>query len=183
MLFVKRASKAVKVFYEAPIDKWRRDNSSVSLLRLSKWAKGRGFKPEGVPTSFGEVAWSEGGDMRWLRKDASHAVWGGLVREALRWGRRTQHKILGEAKTISYRDYARKWKANFWKGRKAIYRAAKEGPSKRVVMNTIRSERTGNIVTKPSEVRDEVFRGFSTEPPYKLSVPDGKREVTSPLTM
>jgi hypothetical protein len=42
MLFVKRSSKAAKVFYEAPIDKWRRDNSSSSLLRLSKWAKGRG---------------------------------------------------------------------------------------------------------------------------------------------
>ena len=121
--------------------------------------------------------------MRWLREDASHAAWGGLMREALKWGRRAHKEILSEAKAMSYTDYARKWRANFRKERKAIYRAAKEGPSKRVVTNTIRSERTGNIVTKPSEVRDEVFRGFSTDAPYKMSVPDVKREVTNPLTM
>ena len=47
----------------------------------------------------------------------------------------------------------------------------------------LRSERTGHVATKPSEVRDEVFKGFFTDPPYKMSVPDVKREVTSPLTM
>jgi hypothetical protein len=43
---------------------------------------------------------------------------------------------------MSYKEYARKWRAKFWKGRTAIYRAAKEGPSKKVGMHSIMSERT-----------------------------------------
>jgi hypothetical protein len=180
MKFVKRANKAVIVFHEQPIDKWRGHNTSASLLRLFKWARGRGFSPEGLPATFGDSEWGKGGDMLW-QGSVSREVWGELIRESLRWGRQTQKGILKDAKTMSYREYARKWRAKFWKGRKVIYRAAKEGPTERVVMNKIRSERTGLVVTQPNEVREEVYRGFSTELPYKMSVPIDKQEGPDPL--
>jgi hypothetical protein len=118
--------------------------------------------------------------MVWLGR-VSLNDWGELIRESLKWGRQTQKDILKDAKTMSYKEYARKWRAKFWKGRKVIYRAAKEGPTERVTMNKIRSERTGLVVTKPGEVREEVFKGFSTELPYRMSVPMDKLEGSDPL--
>ena len=63
MRFVKRANKAVIVFHEQPIDTWRGHGTSASLLRLFKWARGRGSSPEGLSTTFGD-SWREGGDTR-----------------------------------------------------------------------------------------------------------------------
>ena len=64
-------------------------------------------------------------------------AWGELVGASLTWGRRNHKEILGEARKIGYSEYVRTWRAKFYKGRKPIYRSAKEGPKDRPVMNSV----------------------------------------------
>jgi hypothetical protein len=63
MQFIKRANKAVVVFHEQPMDKWKRHVASAKLLRLFRWARGRGFSSAGLPDTFGDKERGEGEDM------------------------------------------------------------------------------------------------------------------------
>jgi hypothetical protein len=95
-------------------------------------------------------------------------------------GQHTHKRILQDAHTMSYREYARKWRAKFWNGKEVIHRTAKEGPTERVVMYKIRSDGTGQVVTKSNEVREEVYMGLSTKLPYNMSDPLDKQEGPEP---
>ena len=81
-----------------------------------------------------------------------------MVGEALEWSRKAQKDILDEPRKMKWGEFAKTLRTHSWKGRKPIYRKAKEGPKERPTMNAVKDEQIGSVVSDPKGVREAVLK-------------------------